>query len=49
MFEGTVQIPDVVRTLNNYGTNVSNSFMCYSNTSSFSEPLSLDEKIGIKL
>ncbi|CAK85610.1 unnamed protein product (macronuclear) [Paramecium tetraurelia] len=48
-YEGMIQIPDPLRILNEYGSNISNSFMCYSNTSAYSLPLTEEERIGIKL
>jgi hypothetical protein len=50
LFGGTTPIPDPVRIIKGYGdSDISYSFMCYSNVSTFSTPLSDKEKIGIKI
>ncbi|CAD8204886.1 unnamed protein product [Paramecium octaurelia] len=49
-YGGTTKIPDPLRIIKGYGNyDISYSFMCYSNLSSFNNPLTLEERVGIKL
>ncbi|CAD8120929.1 unnamed protein product [Paramecium sonneborni] len=49
-YGGTTKIPDPLRIIKGYGNyDISYSFMCYSNLSSFNQPKTIEEKVGIKL
>lgn len=49
-YGGTTKIPEPIRISKGYGNNdISYSFMCYSNVSTYNSPITQDEKIGIKL
>lgn len=51
MFYGGInQIPDPLRIIKGYGNyDISFCLMCYSNLSSYNDPKTIDEKIGIKM
>ncbi|CAD8169976.1 unnamed protein product [Paramecium octaurelia] len=49
-YGGINQIPDPLRIIKGYGnSDISYCFMCYSNLSSYSEPKTIDELVGIKM
>lgn len=50
LYGGVNKIPDPIRIIKGYGnSDISYSFMCYSNITTFEDPLSLDELIGMKI
>lgn len=49
-YGGTTKIPDPLRIIKGYGNyDISYSFMCYSNLSSFNQPKTIEEIVGVKL
>ncbi|CAD8196182.1 unnamed protein product [Paramecium octaurelia] len=49
-YGGTTKIPDPLRIIKGYGNyDISYSFMCYSNLSSYNQPKTIEEIVGIKL
>ncbi|CAD8155777.1 unnamed protein product [Paramecium pentaurelia] len=49
-YGGTTKIPDPLRIIKGYGNfDISYSFMCYSNLSSYNQPKTIEETVGIKL
>lgn len=50
LYGSTNPIPDPLRIIKGYGNfDISNCFMCYSNLSSYSVPMTIDELVGIKM